>query len=754
RESNKKKNAASNPARRFTHNTTKDGLTNNSIRSFMEDADGNIWVGTWKGLNFFDGGTKLPITSRNGLAQNFIYALLQDREGNIWVGTNGGVSCIKSMDITTISQIDGLSDTSVWAMLQDKKGAYWIGTQNGLNRYSAGSFKTYTTADGLVSDSINTLLEDKQGNLWVGTINGINVLTPAGVRTYTMKNGLPSNIVFHITNDRRGVIWVASRKGVSRFTDGTFSTFPLKSTSGVVLFIMADTGGNMWFAERERLYRWAGTGTTVYTTRDGLPSGTNYLFEDSKARVWVCGNGGFSRFREGRFTPYLSGRNCKFVIEDKHGILWIGTENGLVRYDGNIFSTYTSKRHGLNSDFWLSGMSDPGGTLWFGSSKGITCLPPRPLKVNTVPPPIHISGVTVLGKTTPLSHIRQLTYRQNYIGITFDGLCYSAPESVRYMYRMEGIDSQWQETATPSIFYYLKPGTYRFHVKAVNNDGVESPAAAELGFRISHPFWQTWWFMLLVLLLLMGLSGTLNSWRYRQARDKAQLKSRTRQLLMAQRMELMGTLAAGTVHDLKNLLSIIMGYSQVITTTFKKDDSNHKNLDIIKETTATAIRMAKQILAFSRLKQELPGEVNLVFLLQEILDTLEISRPRSVVLERLLPSEPVGISIQPDRFRQVVMNLCLNAVQAMPRGGTLTVSLKKETSGEILLVVADTGVGIEPEMQKKIFEPLVTTRKEDGGTGLGLFVVKQIVEEGGGTIELHSEPGKGSSFELRFPPGG
>ncbi|MCP4155042.1 MAG: HAMP domain-containing histidine kinase, partial [bacterium] len=236
-----------------------------------------------------------------------------------------------------------------------------------------------------------------------------------------------------------------------------------------------------------------------------------------------------------------------------------------------------------------------------------------------------------------------------------------------------------------------------------------------------------------------------------RSRDKAELKNRTRQLLTSQRMELMGTMAAGTVHDLKNLLSIIMAYSGVISGIFDKDDENRKHVEVIKETTGTAMHMAKQILKFSRIKTGDTGEQDLVVLLDDIIRTLDVTRPRSVHIHWEPPSERYTYHIHPVRFQQLVMNLSLNAIHAMPRGGDLTVSLSHGMNRETLLKISDTGTGIDPGDITKIFRPLYTTKTQDKGTGLGLFVVKQILEEYKGKIELDSEPGKGTTFTLVFP---
>jgi signal transduction histidine kinase len=324
-----------------------------------------------------------------------------------------------------------------------------------------------------------------------------------------------------------------------------------------------------------------------------------------------------------------------------------------------------------------------------------------------------------------------------------------------FRYKLNGLDETWKQTADRSIYYpYLPPGDYLFKVKAVNNDGVESRRPAEIAFKIPPPFWKTWWFQLLIVLAAFSLPGWLVVSRQRRARKYAELEARNKQLVMAQRMELMGNLAAGTVHDLKNLLSIILGYSRMVSRKFAPDDPERENVETIRKTASTAVQMSKQILSLARYPDRLPGTVELGELLEEILDTLEITLPKTVKTRRIMPGEPVRFAIHPARFQQVVLNLCQNAAHAMPGGGELTVALSmpgNEIGRKIRLEIRDTGTGIEPDNIDKIFQPLFTTKQSGKGTGLGLFVVDQIVREHGGRIEVRSQPGTGTTFIIRFP---
>lgn len=744
---------------KFTTYTRKDGLNHDSVNCIVEDDEGNILVGTWNGISIFSGGKFVNYT--NDLPNNFVNSILQDREGNTWAATYDGISRISTLKIESFSIEDGLIDNVVRYIIRDKKGRYWIGTGGGLNCYSNGKFTAYTKEDGLVSDNIVSLLEDRRGYIWISTPEGLSVFSSGTFKNYTQSHGLTGNITFDMTEDRDGTIWIGNRKGVDRFDyrTGTFSPFPYNFGDSHVERILQDSNGVLWFSSENGLYTFDGNTFTRFTTRDGLPDDSiTALYEDGRGRIWVGTESGLSRFHNidnPTFTTYttadgLPDDKCRFILEDDNKNLWIGTTSGLACFDGGSFKSYTVKSHGMISDFWFSGLKDDRGRLWFGTPQGMTRFHP-PLKINTVPPPVYITDVKVLEKDVPLQKMAPLEYHRNIIRIGFIGLCFTSPRSVVYKYRLKGIDDDWKETGDRSLFYpYLPAGNYRFEVKAVNNDGIESLKPAELAFEIRPPFWKTWWFHGLMILFIFSILIAVVRWKFKRANEKLLLKSRTRQLVMSQRMELMGMLAASAVHDLKDLLSIIIGYSEIVAEQYDPDDKNYEYNENIKSTANTAAQVVKQILAFARQKHDENDAADLSALLNDILDILKITAPSEVKVLWEPPPDEILFHINPTRFQQLVMNLCINAVHAMPHGGELEISLYKEENGRIKITVSDTGTGIDEQVVEKIFDPLFTTREEGKGTGLGLFVVKQIVDEYKGKIDVQTHLNKGTIFTIIF----
>jgi signal transduction histidine kinase len=604
------------------------------------------------------------------------------------------------------------------------------------------------------------LLEDRQGNILAGTEKGMSVYSKFSGRfsNIILSDKPYGNIVRALMQDSQGTIWIGTDRGLKQFFRGKifesgFDFPPIKVTC-----MLEDRQKNLWAGTEEGLYRISAGEWTRFTETDGLPHHMIFsLLEDTNGNIMVGTGRGLGCFRNGTFTipaalQGVSGNECFSILEDHRHYLWIGTSTGIKRFDGKSIKLLTVEKDGIISDSWLPGAccKDRDGNLLFGSTKGITRINPHLDETANLPPLIHINRVKVRDQV--ISNIGSLPYYRNYLTFNFSGLCFTYPQGVSYRYQLVGLDDQWIDTKERTVSYpYLPPGAYTFRVKAISIEGIESRETAEISFEILSPFWQTWWFRVVAGITIFGIMGILIFWRYKRGRDKAVLKEKNRQLMMAQRMELVGTLAAGAAHDLKNLLAIILGYSQMVKSQFEADDPRIMPAEYIKDTARTAVNVVKEILAFSKQSEGQTILANLSDLLTEIVKIAEVLLP-SININWVPPPEEVLFVINPTHFHQVLVNLCLNAWDAMPKGGTLEISLYKDvTTHTIVLKVSDTGTGIPADMLEKIFEPMYTTKAHGKGTGLGLFVVKQMVEQYRGKISVDSIQGQGATFIITLP---
>jgi signal transduction histidine kinase len=224
-----------------------------------------------------------------------------------------------------------------------------------------------------------------------------------------------------------------------------------------------------------------------------------------------------------------------------------------------------------------------------------------------------------------------------------------------------------------------------------------------------------------------------------------------KQLVISQKMDLVGVMAAGAIHDLSNLISIIVGYSNLLIEENLLDTIEVTSMEKIRKAGEKASGLVNQILKFSRLDEKI-STINVGDLITDIVSILATTLPEYINIVWQKPKEPIFIKSNAVKLQQVLLNLCINGIQAMANsGGSLTLSLDRAGENMVRIDVTDTGVGMDAKTMENIYNPLFTTKEEEKGTGLGLFVVNYILNEYNGKIEVQSQQGKGTTFRVFFP---
>ncbi|MEW6530657.1 MAG: PAS domain S-box protein [Thermodesulfobacteriota bacterium] len=248
-------------------------------------------------------------------------------------------------------------------------------------------------------------------------------------------------------------------------------------------------------------------------------------------------------------------------------------------------------------------------------------------------------------------------------------------------------------------------------------------------------------------------------------RDVTHQKLLERQLLQAQKMEAIGTLAGGIAHDFNNLLTVINGYSELLLADKNADDTDYEDLRKIHLAGRRGADLVQRLLTLSRRAESKPKILNLNREIENVRKLLERTIPKMITIELDLADDLAAIQADPTQVEQILMNLAINARDAMPQGGRLTVETKNVVLDEeyarthlearpgpyVMLCLSDTGKGMDEETQHHIFEPFFTTKETGKGTGLGLAMVYGIVKQHGGHITCYSEPGLGTTFRVYFP---
>ncbi len=350
----------------FTHFTEKEGLSNNTVWSILEDKSGNLWFGSNGGVSKYLGKSFTHFTEKEGLSNNTVLSILEDKSGNLWFGTNGGVSKYDGKSFTHFTEKEGLSNNTVLSILEDKSGNLWFGTyQGGVSKYDGNRVDAIIAAEKrgeVIPQSIQQDLKRENGKL-----------VKSFTHYFTEKEDRFYNIVRCILEDKSGNLWFGSQfGGVTKYDGESFTHFTKKEglSNNAVWSMLEDKSGNLWFGTN-------GGGVSKYDGNrveaieaaekrgEVIPQRTQQDLKRENGKLVKS----FTHFTE---KEGLS-NNAVSMLEDKSGNLWFGTYGGVIKYDGKFFTHFTEKE-GLLNNTVMSQLEDKSGNLWFGSRFGLSRL--------------------------------------------------------------------------------------------------------------------------------------------------------------------------------------------------------------------------------------------------------------------------------------------------------------------------------------------------------------------------------------------
>ncbi|SHO56585.1 two-component regulator propeller domain-containing protein [Vibrio quintilis] len=495
------------------------GISARHIRGMAEDARGNIWFGTHSdGLFQFDPVAekvtvyKSVAGDHNSLSSNRVAAVIEGDDGMIWIGTGGG----------------GLNKFDP----ETKRFTRYV--------YAADESQNPAAADSLPHNFIPWLIKDKGGILWLAHFGG--GLTRFDPKTETFTNyrhdpddshSIGFDILTSVTPLHNGQVWIGTYgKGISVFDRQT---------------------------KQFRHYR--------HDPEDpgSLSDDTvRHIYEDSRGRIWVTTNFGLNRYYpdKDKFRVYTTkngfpANNLLAVVEDNSGQLWISSSKSLTRFNPDteaIRVYYREDGLGVNSFFFYAFGRTRAGQLMFGGDNGFSLFDPMRIEDNLHPPEVVLTRLEIFNQPAEIGPDRllkqsitetrslSLPYNQNSIGIYFSGLNYTAPDKNTYLHKLEGVDKDWVKTGSDrpfALYNHLSPGQYTFKVRAANNDGIRSNKEVSLALNILPPWWQTWWFGVLLVVLSGFLLRAIILWRVRLIAEQnryleSQVQIRTEELEMSE----------------------------------------------------------------------------------------------------------------------------------------------------------------------------------------------------------------------------
>jgi ligand-binding sensor domain-containing protein/signal transduction histidine kinase len=738
--------------------TTGKDIPGTRIQTANADREGVLWIGTNGGLVRWAAGKieRLPVT--DPLAATSILSILEDREGNLWVGTEtGGLHILRDERFRTLGARNGLSSDATTTVVEDSTGTLWVGTSGyGLNAVTRsgvdfGKARAYTSRDGLTSDIILSLAAAPDGDLWVGTPDGLNRIRRGAITAYTTADGLPDDFIRSLLVDSDGSLWIGTRRGLAHMSVSAgglhIDTFTQSTGLGsdLVGAMARDTHGNLWVATLAGLSRLSGgakPAITNFTSANGLSSNviTSLLARGNGTLLIGTQGHGWNLWDGQRFSPVAaSGLNqttILAILDDGNGHLWFATANGIARCDCDMQGGCShwmefgpadglrSREMATNSHptAWRS----PDGLLWFATPKGLVQVDPAHFPVNTVPPPVALVRFAADDVDQPLNDIAlKVPAGHNHFQFDYAGLSFTTPQKVRYRYMLDGFDHQWTDAGARRSAYYtnIPPGHYTFRVQAANNDGVWNTEGAALAFTLRPHFYQTVWFYILLALMAAGL--VLLLLRLRLLRAQREFSA-----VLAERNRI-----AREVHD-----TLAQGYVGVsVQLEVLAELLRHKSVDAAIHQLDAARQHVREGLAEARqsiwaLRSQDSSENTLPVKLRR---ATEYANGHGVEATFSLYGAYRPMPAEMERELLRVGQEAIHNVKKHSGARHMAVQLEYGPA-EIALVVRDDGRGFE------------------AGNGassppghFGLTGMRERADAIGGTLEVTSEPGSGTTVRLQ-----
>lgn len=769
------------------------------IHSILEYSPELLLIGSDDGLTIFN-----PVThesflydnygdSEKSLSDKFIYPILKDREGGIWIGTYyNGVNylppyCGQFNGYSESSDIPYFNSRIISRFCEGENGNIWIASDDsGLSCFNPSTmqFLDFNGRKKLNKHNLHALCIVGK-DLWIGTYgDGIQVLNAqtGKIKNYNTTNGLDENSIYSIFKDSQGQIWTGSMNGICQYDAQKQHFTPIKHLEALIIEIVEDAKGNLWIATQGKgLFRYSPQKNKEWE-KYGLEKGfnsltVNHLCINKDNEIWAATSEGLYLYNPLKdiftYQPLRLPNECINAILEGEDCLWLTTAKGLVKYTPATQETQIfTKSDGLQSEAFImaSALKTRNGEFYIGSINGFNTFYPHQLKLNTQKPNVVLTSLEIFNQKIEtqkdgilpeaIDHLKEihLSYKDNVITLNYAALSYCTPQKNQYAYMLEGFDKGWNYVGSQHSTTYtnLPAGTYTFRVKASNNDNIWNEEGTSIRIIVHPPFYLSLPFKIGYVLLFLLALGLLLRYVIRRSEKKHakaidELNSKKEIEIHEAKINFFTMIA----HEIRTPVSLIIGPLEKIMQSTHIPTNERQELEIIDRNSQRLLYLVNQLLDFRKVEQK---EMRMKFTSQPIKDLMQAVCERfsptlqqnGVSFSVTYPDEHFHADVDKEALTKVLSNLLTNANKYTQ--SRIEVRFQEHPEKQTFSIeVKDNGKGMNEEELKKIFKPFYQASENKPGTGIGLSIVKGIVEAHHGQIKVTSQQGHGSSFMITLP---
>jgi signal transduction histidine kinase/streptogramin lyase len=751
-------------------------LSSNDITELICDRVGRIWIGSRTGgIMVFDPARRTfsyQQHTRNdprSLAENSVWSLFEDRQGLVWAGfSSRGVakydprqSPFRLIQHDPYNPAYSLPDAMVFK-LTGQGDAVYIGTSTGgLARYSTTTHRITSLLPGQVGNEVRVITPGSGQTLWLADWQALYHYDPARetVRRYPTNRVQQGQLYVYaahaLTNEtgQTTEIWTGGNNGLHRFDVPTSRWIPwatrpvlLPIADYTIRLLYAGAGGVLWIGTLGHgLFRYDGRAQTLraFGNSTGLLCANIRSVLEVGQTLWVgtdCGlyQLNLTTMRVTRHYTAADGLPNEVIygiLPDNEGYLWLSSNQGLTRFStlGKAIKSYDAT-DGLQSNEFNTNVTykHPDGTLFFGGVNGVTYFKTNALQPNPLVPPVRITGISVLDSAYNPNQ-KQLTLGpdENFIEFSFTALNFSNTRKNQYQYQLTNVDPGWVNARYRRTANYtnLPPGRYTFRVKGSNDDGVWNEPGASVNIVINPPFYQTWTFRIIALVLLSA--GFYALYRNRIYRLKQQQEQEFR--VSVQTQELERQRFAKELHDGvgANLAVLKLYLTSLGSPTVSVDELKQRAIAVL-ETSVSDIRSIIHDMHPRSLTEQ-----GLAQTIADMVGLLNESHQLTITFERGTMPKKLPEAVEINLFR-VVQELLQNTLKHA-HASHVWLGLRHEADA-LHLTYRDDGYGLDTAL---LNQP----------TGNGLVNIQQRVALLKGTSRFESKPGQGTTVTIAVPVG-